>query len=89
MLNEARSVRTGGLVSASAGDNGELLTADSLARYYSLVKRGNVFYAATPAAVTITVAATTATGFILHNPAGSGKNVVLLDLLIHAGSQPA
>lgn len=89
MLQELRSNRTGGLVSGLAGDNGEQLTADSYARYYSLVKRGNVFYACNSATATISVAGTAMTGMTIHNPAGSGKNIVLLDVCIAIGAIPA
>lgn len=59
--------------------DGGLVTQDGHARYQEAVLRGNVFWAANQAAVTTTVAlATTYTGLCLSNPAGSGRNLILL-----------
>jgi len=87
MLSEVQKLS--GNVPVPGGAYNEMQVSDRMAKYYNMVRSGNVFYAATPAAVTISLAGTAATGFILSNPNGSGKNLVLLELLIHAGAEPA
>lgn len=71
---------TGANPTVRAGNSGELSVADVHARYQEAVYRGNVFIAATQAAVTFSVGLTTTTcvGLILSNPPSSGKNLVLL-----------
>jgi hypothetical protein len=81
--------RTGASVDQRGDQNGEALVADSLARYYSMVRRGNVFFAANTAVQALSVNSATATGLILSNPIGSGKNLVLLDVCVALGSVPA
>ncbi|HTD21867.1 MAG TPA: hypothetical protein VK738_04390 [Terriglobales bacterium] len=58
-------------------------------RYYEQVYRGNVFIAALQAGTAITNLNATATGLILTNPAGSGKNLVLLEILLAQTSTAA
>ncbi len=58
-------------------------------RYYEQVYRGNVFIAALQAGTAITNLNATATGLILTNPAGSGKNLVLLEILLTQTSTAA
>lgn len=60
---------------------GSVVVSELNARYYVNVYQGNVFNAATQATGAFTAASGTATGFILSNPAGSGKNLVLLEIL--------
>jgi hypothetical protein len=43
-------------------------------------KQGKVFHAANTANATLSALSTTATGFILHNPTGSGVNVAILNV---------
>jgi len=60
---------------------GSLLTDQAEGRYYEETYRGNVFFASLQASTTFTLfGTTTATGLILSNPAGSGKNLVLLQV---------
>lgn len=61
------------------GRAGEVVVQDAHARHYEAVKRGNVFHAGTGAAGTApgTVLSTTA-AFTVYNPAGSGKDLVIL-----------
>jgi hypothetical protein len=55
-------------------------TCDSNARYWDAVTRGNVFVAELQAAATFGTALTaTAVTLTLFNPAGSGKNLVLIE----------
>lgn len=89
MINEYRSVRDGGTKVAQGDDYGGQLVADSVAKYYNMVRRGNVFFAANSATATISVAGTAMTGMTIHNPAGSGKNLVLLEVCIAIGAIPA
>lgn len=65
------------------------MVSDSVARYSNLTKRGLVFCAALQAAVALSTLNATATGFILTNPSGSGKDLHLLDVVIHAATAPA
>jgi hypothetical protein len=63
------------------GEFSEVLVSELMARYYENVVRGLVFNACNQAGVALTNLAATATGFILTNPAASGKNLVLLEIL--------
>lgn len=47
---------------------------------FSYTKLGQVFFASNQAAVTLSALSTTATGFILSNPVGSGKNIAVLSV---------
>ena len=89
MINENYSLRTGSAQVARGDDYGGQLVADSAARYYNMVKRGNVFFAANSGTATISLAGTAMTGLTVHNPAGSGKNIVLLEVCIAIGAIPA
>lgn len=63
------------------GKTGEAVTVDAHGRYHEAVSRGNVFCAANQASTTFTLfGTTTATGFILANPTGSGKNLSVLQI---------
>ena len=61
---------------------GAQVTTDGHGRYNEAVYRGNVFIAATQAAVTFSAGLTTTTcvGLILSNPPGSTKNLSLLQV---------
>jgi hypothetical protein len=50
------------------------------ARYQEAVLRGNVWLACAQAGIAVTNLNATATGFILSNPAGSGRYLVLLEI---------
>lgn len=72
----------------SDGTYGAQLVADRLARYQAMVRNGNVFFAANSAVQALSVNSTTATGLILSNPVGSGKNLVVLDCTVALASVP-
>lgn len=60
---------------------GALVATDAHGRYQEAVVRGNVFTAANQAVQALSLNSTaTATGLILTNPAGSGKNLALLEI---------
>lgn len=88
MINENYSLRTGASQIERGDDYGGKLVADSMARYYNMVRRGNVFYAANSAVQALSVNSATATGLILCNPVNSGKNLVLLEATIALASVP-
>lgn len=76
-----------GIISAATGSvnplrtNGEgaLVTQAGGPKYYELTNSGKVFVVANQAAVAITAAlATTYTGLVVGNAAGTGKNLVML-----------
>src|SRR5260221_313471 len=54
---------------------------DTHGRYQEAVQRGNVFYGVNTAAQALSVASSTYTGLVIQNPAGSGKNLVLLEII--------
>jgi hypothetical protein len=74
---------------ARSGKLGDVIVSELNGRYYENVYRGNTFVAATQAGVAVTNLATTATGFILSNPSGSGKNLILLEIAIAQTSTAA
>lgn len=65
---------------ASAGEFGELLVNELMARYYQQNYRGNMFAAGYTAAALAAPSATAAGSFTLYNPIGSGKNLVILEI---------
>jgi hypothetical protein len=65
---------------ASAGEFGEVLVNELMARYYQQNYRGNLFCAGYAAAALAAPSATAAGSFTLYNPLGSGKNLVLLEI---------
>ena len=66
-------------LTASFGEYSDLLVSELQARYYENVYRGAVFSTANSGAQALSVASATFTGLAVANPAGSGKNLVLLD----------
>lgn len=66
-----------------------LIVQELHGRYYEQAYRAGTFLGATQAAVSLSALSATATGLILTNPAGSGKNLVLLDLSIAVASASA
>lgn len=79
----------GVIAQARFGKTFELMTAHAHARHYDAVRRGNVFCATNQAIIALSVNSATATGLILNNPVGSGKNLVLLELMVALGTAPA
>jgi hypothetical protein len=66
-------------VALRASKQGALVTSDILGKYGELALRGQMFSAANTAAKATSVALTTTyTGLCVSNPAGSGKNLVML-----------
>lgn len=59
---------------------GGICVSELNARYYENNYRGNMFFAANTAAQALSVASATYTGLAVANPAGSGKNLILLDV---------
>ena len=60
--------------------SGELVVTDAHGKYQEAVTRGGVFTAANTATQALSLGSATATGLILTNPAGSGKNLVVLEI---------
>lgn len=79
----------GSIQAIRQGRTAELVIGQAHGRYQEAVSRGNVFFAANTATQALSTNSTTATGLILSNPAGSGKNLVLLDLSVSIASLPA
>src|ERR1035437_2677585 len=72
------------------GKTNETMVSDSMARYYDSAVNAKTFYAASQAATTWSVAlATTATGLIVSNPAGSGVNLVIKKVSFALSVAPA
>jgi hypothetical protein len=69
--NIVRSTRTG-----------EIGSSDVHGRYVEGTSRGLIFQASNSASQALSVANSTATGLILSNPAGSGKNLYILDISV-------
>ena len=93
MLSE---LRTGTVVSSDGAINpgrtdktGALIAADGHGRYIESVYRGNVFLASNSAVQALSGNSTTATGLILTNPAGSGRNLAILEIQVAVASLPA
>src|SRR5713101_3850258 len=79
--NNRTGVSDGPQSAIRGGKTGEAIVSDAHGKYYEAVYRGNVFAAANQAAQTYTLfSVTTATGLILSNPSGSGKNLSLLEV---------
>lgn len=68
---------------------GNLVNADSLGVYYEAAFRGRLFFASNTASQALSLNSTTATGLVLTNPAGSGKNLVLIQLNVALLTAPA
>lgn len=75
-----RILADGSVTEIRLGRGSCLVSQDAHGRYQEAVYRGNVFFAASQAAITFsaTITTTTAVGYILSNPPGSGKLVVPL-----------
>jgi hypothetical protein len=66
-----------------------LVVQDGNSRYQEATLRNQLFVASTQAGVALSLLSATATGFILTNPAGSGKILIPIELLIALASAPA
>lgn len=60
------------------GRQSEQIVSEFHGKYYVQTQRGNMFIATSSTAAAIPVTTTTSPNFALWNPAGSGKNVVLV-----------
>ncbi len=61
----------------------------SLQSTFDQAKLGNVYHAATQAGVTLSGLSVTATGLILSNPYGSGKNLAVMTIVWEYTTAPA
>ena len=75
-------VRATGQPNALQLQLGELGVSAVLPRFAALAWSGLLFYGANTAAQALSVASTTFTGLGVANPAGSGKNLVIVDVTI-------
>jgi hypothetical protein len=71
------------------GRQGQLVVQDFLPRYAEAAYRGLLFNGANQAGQAITNLAAAATGLILINPLGSGKNLWLVDMVVSMSSAEA
>jgi len=76
------SQKSGAPAALSTGWHNELLLSELLPRYAALVQAGVVFSGANTAAQALSVNSTTFTGLAVSNPAGSGKNLIILDVSV-------
>lgn len=73
-----------------AGRRADGIVTELKPRYYEEAYNGNLFYAANIAAQAVSVGlATTYTGLLLYNPAGSGKNLIPTKVGITLTAAPA
>jgi hypothetical protein len=71
------------------GRTAEQIITELQGRYYENVYRGNTFFACNQAAIVATAGLSTAAKVMtLYNPAGSGKNLVLLEILLSMTTLP-
>jgi hypothetical protein len=80
VVNAAPNARGSGSQNAMQLQLGELAVSELLPRYAALAWSGQMFYAANTAAQALSVASATFTGLAVGNPAGSGKNLVIVDV---------
>ena len=85
----SQSVNDGVQVKGRFDRDAGLLVSELRGRYTELATRGKVFLASTQAGVALSTLSTTATGFILTNPVGSGKNLALLYAMVTPTTAPA
>lgn len=85
-----RPLTDGSITVERFGRDAAQIVQDGHGRYQENVLRGNTYQACNQAGVAWTVAlGTTATGFILTNPAGSGYNLVVIELMVAPTTAPA
>lgn len=75
-----QQVNDGSITTARGDKQGNTTVSEANPRYYENNYRGQVFFAANTAAQALSVASSTYTGLAVANPAGSGRNLVLLDV---------
>ena len=78
--NAVQAARASGSPSAMLLQLGELGISAVLPRFAALAWSGLLFYGANTAAQALSVDSTTFTGLAVGNPAGSGKNLVIVDI---------
>lgn len=71
------------------GVTGDAIASQLNPRYCELTYRGYVFTACNTASQALSLNSTTATGLILTNPAGSSKNIELLEVCVALTTAPA
>jgi len=71
------------------GRTSEWCVADAHARYQEAVSRGNVFTAASQAALTLGAGLSATSVWTLYNPIGSKVNLVLIDFVFAFSAPPA
>ncbi len=82
----ASSIGDGSLADPYLGKQAQTIVQDFAPRYAEAAYRGVAFCGSTQAAVAVTNLVVGATGLILINPLGSGKNIFLVDLVIANGT---
>jgi hypothetical protein len=84
---------TGGSTQTAFELDINLFTGDpaspSLPASYGNVRGGNTFFVTNSAAQALSVNSTTATGIILYNPATSGVNLAIMEVIVQLASLPA
>jgi hypothetical protein len=73
--------QTGQNITVGVGEYSEALVSELQPRYYENAYRGNLFYAVNIAAQALSVASSTYTGLVVQNPAGSGKNLIIQEVI--------
>jgi hypothetical protein len=77
-------------VELRTGYAAELVTGNLHGKYTELSRQGKIYFAASQAATTWTIAlAATYTGLVVYNPAGSGKNLSILQATLGLSVAPA
>jgi hypothetical protein len=79
-LTGPQVLQDGASTAARQGRTGELVVQELHGRYYEQVYRGNTYAAANTASQVLTLGVAAATGLILSNPLGSGKNLAILEI---------
>lgn len=87
--NDINTIQDGLLAPARLGDAYGLCTMDAHGKYYDAVRRGRVFFVTNSAAQALSLNSTTATGIILFNPANSGVNLAILEVMVATQTLPA
>lgn len=86
----ARNLSSGSTANLRSDRTGALVTQNAHGRYTEAVLAGRVWLASNQAGqATSTGLSTTQTGFTLTNPAGSGVNIVLLQVCVALTTAPA
>jgi hypothetical protein len=83
----AGSTPDGSLGTLNLGRSNEAIVAELHGKYYEQCYRGNLYYTTTTAAgVALITSSTLTPTYSLWNPAGSGKNAVLVSLMVAWGT---